>query len=157
MKSKCLNWRGEHLSGFCRNAKVNGLWSIYTVNVRASNICRKCLTAKYTANSSLSNALYFTLDRLNFFEKNANGSQPLSPSCCSTAPTLWSKASVNTANFAPILGCANKAACAKLSFDNSNVCYVCGVHDTGSFSFALSRKRSLYGACVLAAFGKNLL
>ena len=38
MKSRWLNWRGEHLSLFWWKAKVSGLWSVRMVKCRASSM-----------------------------------------------------------------------------------------------------------------------
>ena len=72
-------------------APHKGLWSVQIVKGRPSSMCRKCLTERKTARSSLSKALYLISAGLNFLEKKANG-EPSEPA--NTAPTAVKEASV---------------------------------------------------------------
>ena len=97
IRSRWLNWRGEHLSLFWWKAKVSGLWSVRMVKCRASSKCRKYLTASYIACSSLSCALCFCCARLSFLEKKERGCQTYCTRCWRTAPMAVVEASVTSA------------------------------------------------------------
>ena len=72
IKERCRVCRGERSDKLAK-APQRGLWSVRTENLRPSRTWRKCLIAKKTARSSLSNVLYFFSAALNFFEKKEMG------------------------------------------------------------------------------------
>jgi hypothetical protein len=91
IKSRCLNWRGEHLPLFWWKANVRGLWPVNVVKCRASSMWRKYLTVSYIAKSSLSYALYFCCAGLSFLEKKARGCQTFAPTVGGRHPWRWRK------------------------------------------------------------------
>ncbi len=73
-------------------AATSGLWSVRSWNCLPSNKNLKWRMVAKAASSSLSKVEYFASAGASFFEKKANGFQPLPTCCCRTPPTCESEA-----------------------------------------------------------------
>lgn len=82
----------------CVCRKIKGWWSVSSVNLFPSRKHLYSLMASTCATTSFSPTVQLVSAPLSFLEKNATGYLPLLVSCCKTAPTAKSEASLVTRN-----------------------------------------------------------